>query len=300
MAKELGRSATAAAKTLYAILLEMQKNGGSMPAREIWKFAADNVVFNEWEAARAGKYQWERWRSSTQFYSIDYKTAGFIIKKDGIWYLTPEGEEALKLGPEGIMRKANAAYNLWKKEDAAKKATTPSEEEIEEEVEKDASINIEELEGRALEGIEQFIRAKGPYELQDMVAALLRAMGYYTPFVAPKGKDGGIDIIAYLDPLGAKEPRIKVQVKHMPDSAISSKDIQALVGALKAGDIGLFVTSGHYSNDARDAARNSKEFIRILDGKDLIKMWKDYYDKMSDEDKNMLPLKRIAFLGSNE
>jgi restriction system protein len=28
--------------------------------------------------------------------------------------------------------------------------------------------------------------------------------------------------------------------------------------------------------------------------------WQEYYDKMSDEDKNMLPLKRIAFLGNNE
>ena len=28
--------------------------------------------------------------------------------------------------------------------------------------------------------------------------------GYYTPFVAPKGKDGGIDLIAYQDPLGAR------------------------------------------------------------------------------------------------
>ena len=32
----------------------------------------------------------------------------------------------------------------------------------------------------------------------------------------------------------------------------------------------------------------------------LVGIWQDYYDKMSDEDKNMLPLKRIAFLGNNE
>jgi restriction system protein len=29
-------------------------------------------------------------------------------------------------------------------------------------------------------------------------------------------------------------------------------------------------------------------------------MWQEYYDKMSDEDKNMLPLKRISFLWNNE
>jgi restriction system protein len=29
-------------------------------------------------------------------------------------------------------------------------------------------------------------------------------------------------------------------------------------------------------------------------------MWLEFYDKMTDDDKNMLPLKRIAFLGNNE
>lgn len=29
-------------------------------------------------------------------------------------------------------------------------------------------------------------------------------------------------------------------------------------------------------------------------------MWQKYYDKMTDDDKNMLPLKRISFLGNNE
>ena len=47
---------------------------------------------------------------------------------------------------------------------------------------------------------------KNPYEFQDLVAALLRAMGYYTPFIAPKGKDGGVDIIAYRD-RSARPPR---------------------------------------------------------------------------------------------
>lgn len=32
----------------------------------------------------------------------------------------------------------------------------------------------------------------------------------------------------------------------------------------------------------------------------LVSRWQEYDDKMSDEDKNMLPLKRIAFLGNNE
>ena len=62
----------------------------------------------------------------------------------------------------------------------------------------------------------------------------------------------------------------------------------------------LFVTSGSFSPDAKNTATSSREFIRLIDGNDFIDMWQEYYDKMSDEDKNKLPLKRIAFLGSNE
>ena len=49
----------------------------------------------------------------------------------------------------------------------------------------------------------------------------------------------------------------------------------------------------------------SEERLCELDSRDtkvrhFCVMWQEYYDKMSDEDKNMLPLKRIAFLGNNE
>ena len=38
-------------------------------------------------------------------------------------------------------------------------------------------------------------------------------MGYYPSWVSPPGPDGGLDIVAYPDPLGKRPPRIKVQVK---------------------------------------------------------------------------------------
>ena len=165
---------------------------------------------------------------------------------------------------------------------------------------KETLIELETLEERATNGIREYLKNKNPYEYQDLVAALLRAMGYHTPFIAPKGKDGGIDIIAYLDPLGAQTPRIKVQVKHKPDTTIGAADVRALSGVLKAGDIALFVTSGTYSADARNAASSSDKFLRLIDGDEFIEMWQEYYPKMTDEDKNMLPLKQISFLGNNE
>ena len=299
MAKDkFSRTKACATKTLYAVMKEMSRRGGSMPAKELYPFVNANVELTDWEKEPAGKMKYIRWTNSFQFYSIDYQKAGFIVKKNGNWYLTPEGEDILKKTPEEVMNIANEAYDEWRRLNP--KEEKPETEPDDETAEKDNAMNLDMLESDAREGIRQFIVSKSPYEFQDMVAALLRAMGYHTPFIAPKGKDGGIDIIAYLDPLGAQTPRIKVQVKHKPDTAIGASEVRALSGILKAGDIALFVTSGTYSADARNAASGNDKFIRLIDGNDFIDMWQEYYDKMTDDDKNMLPLKRIAFLGNNE
>ncbi len=299
MAKDkFSRTKACATKTLYAVMKEMSRRGGSIPAKEIYPFVNENVELTDWEKEPAGKMQYIRWTNSFQFYSIDYQKAGFIIKKSGTWYITPEGEKIMKKTPEEVMNIANDAYHEWRRLNP--KDDSPEEEPNDETAEKDNAMNLDLLESDAREGIRQFIVSKSPYEFQDMVAALLRAMDYHTPFIAPKGKDGGIDIIAYLDPLGAKTPRIKVQVKHKPETAIGASEVRALSGVLKAGDIALFVTSGTYSADARNAASGNDKFIRLIDGNDFIEMWQEYYDKMTDDDKNMLPLKRISFLGNNE
>lgn len=299
MAKEeFSRTQACATKTLYAVMQEMSRRGGSIPAKEIYPWVDNNVELTDWEKEQAGKMQYIRWTNSFQFYSIDYQKAGFIVKKNGSWYLTPEGEKAMKKSPKEVMNLARVAYKEWKKTQVVE---IPTEEEPNDETaEKDNSMSLDLMESNAREGIKKYIISKGPYEFQELVAALLRAMGYHTPFIAPKGKDGGIDIIAYLDPLGAQTPRIKVQVKHKPDTAIGPADVRALSGVLKAGDIALFVTSGTYTADARNAATTNDKFIRLIDGELFIDMWQEYYDKMTDEDKNRLPLKRIAFLGSNE
>ena len=134
-----------------------------------------------------------------------------------------------------------------------------------------------------------------------MVATLLRAMGYFTPFISPKGRDGGLDVVAYRDPLGASEPRIKVQVKHKPDSSVPVNDIRSLVGLLnKSGDIGLFITSGWFTNDSEKFARDSHIHVRLIDIDSFIELWEQFYNKFTDEEKNWLLLHKIYFLGTNE
>jgi restriction system protein len=299
MAKDkLNRTQACASKTLYAVMKEISRRGGSIPVKDIYPFVNENVELTEWEREPAGKMKYIRWTNCFQFYSVDYQKAGYIVKKNGYWYITPEGEEVLKKSPEEVLNLARAAYKEWKKK--RDKVENREEEPTDNTAETDNAMNLDLLESAAREGIKQYLASKSPYEFQFMVAALLRAMGYHTPFVAPKGKDGGVDVIAYVDPLGAQTPRIKVQVKHKPDTATGAADVRALLGVMREGDIALFVTSGTYSSDARNTASTSPKFVRLIDGDDFIEMWQEYYDKMGDDDKNMLPLKRISFLGNNE
>ena len=299
--KAKSKSYVTSAKTMFAALTILSKNGGTMPIRILMQEIEKTIELSVWEKETLENTGNIRWQSNMHFTSVDYVRAGFLIKKKGNWTITPEGEEALKLGAEKLRDEAWKRYRAWyrgKEQITAEKPADQPEEEND--PAKEAMIELETLEERAANGIREYLKNKNPYEFQDLVASLLKAMGYYIQSVAPRGKDGGIDIVAYTDPLGAKTPRIKVQVKHKPDTATGAADVRALLGILKAGDIALFVTSGTYSTDAKHAASSGDKFIRLIDGDEFIDMWQEYYDKMSDDDKNMLPLKRIAFLGNNE
>jgi len=298
----LSPSRQTAVKVIYEAFKILKSAGGSMPGKEVVNKVRESVELSEWEKEIYEKTGYVRWESILHFFTIDTMKAGYLRKNKGVWYLTDEGEKAMNNGPVKLLETASQLYKHWA-EDNKQKKTKGEEEPTELELDKSQTIkaSIDSLREEAKAGIKEFIRIKNPYEFQDMVAALLRAMNYHTPFVSPKGKDGGLDIIAYNDPLGATAPRLKVQVKHKPDTSIPVDDIRSLTGLLnKDGDIGLFVTSGTFTSEAERSARESHRHIRLLDIDTFIDLWQEFYYKMTDDDKNMLPLQPIYFLGSNE
>ena len=70
-----------------------------------------------------------------------------------------------------------------------------------------------DIQSAAIERIKDLVSAIGPRDMEQLVAGVLRAMGYKTQ-VSPVGADRGKDIIASPDGFGFENPRIVVEVKH--------------------------------------------------------------------------------------
>ena len=295
------KSKKIAEKVIYAAFNVLKNAGGELRGKDVIDKISETVDFDEYEKHKYEKTGYNRWKSILHFYTIDCIIEGYLRKSKGIWILTDEGEKAINLGPEKLLSNATKIYREW---DAKRKKEDQIEEdldEIQEDKGQQQKALLSQFEDEASNGLRNFILDKNPYEFQDLVAALLNAMGYHISDIAQRGPDGGIDIIAYTDPLGTKQPRIIVQVKHRPNDSISSDEIQKLSGTLKRNtDVGIFVTSGQFSKPAIKEARDSREHIELIDFERLISLWVEYYSKMDDEQKNILPLHPIYFLGSND
>jgi restriction system protein len=135
-----------------------------------------------------------------------------------------------------------------------------------------------------------------PYDFQDLVGSLLRAMGYHVGWIAPPGKDGGVDIVAFNDPLGTRPPRIKVQVKRQ-QGRVSVDGLRSFMAILGADDVGIFVNAGGFTKDAEDEARGQHaRRVTLVDLERLVELWVEYRGKLDEAARRRLPLQPVYFL----
>jgi restriction system protein len=139
-----------------------------------------------------------------------------------------------------------------------------------------------------------------PYEFQDLVAALLRAMSYHVSWVSPPGPDRGLDIVAYTDPLGASGPRIKVQVKRRADK-INVDGVRAFMALLGSQDVGIYISTGGFTPDAeREARGQENRRISLIGLERLFDLWVEHYEGIPEEGRQLLPLKPVYFLAPHD
>lgn len=132
--------------------------------------------------------QVRRYEKIVRFSTIPSVKSGWLVKDKGLWSLTDEGRTALESfrDPERLMRESVRLYQAWKKT-----RPEPDEEAEAEEETVEAATTWEEAEDTAWTEIRSYVGQMPPYDFQHLVAALLRAMGYYVLWDAPVGPDGG-------------------------------------------------------------------------------------------------------------
>lgn len=127
-------------------------------------------------------------------------------------------------------------------------------------------------------------------QMQELVAGLLRAMGYRAS-VSPTGPDRGKDIVASPDGLGLEEPRIYVEVKHRKGQ-MGASEIRAFAGGLRRAK-GLYVSTGGFSKEAHYEAERGEMPITLMDIEGLAQAIVQYYDSFDTEARALLPLRKI-------
>lgn len=276
---------------VFAVLSDATEG---VPAAQVLKAVEQKVPPTPFELTHYEKSpNARRYEKIVRFATIGPVKAGWLIKDKGLWALTDEGRTAYAAfpDPEAFFKEARKLYRAWK-------SAQPQSQEEQEITEEDAATStFEEAEESAWAEIREYLGKMPPYDFQNLVAALLRAMDYYVLWIAPPGPDRGIDIIAHRDPLGTSSPRIKVQVKRQSDTKIGREGISSFVGTLGSNDVGIYVAAGGFTTEAEREARSQEQRrLTLIDLDRLVALWIEYSPKLDDADRQRLPLKPIYFL----
>ncbi|MFP7672683.1 restriction endonuclease [Marivita sp. S0852] len=128
------------------------------------------------------------------------------------------------------------------------------------------------------------------HQFEEFIAHLLECMGY-TARVTPKSGDGGVDVIAHMDPLGFQPPIVKVQCKRTTGQT-PRPDVDQLLGTLGDGEYGLFVNLGSFARGAVELERNRAK-LRLINGEQFVELVFEHYAKLSPRYRALIPLKQI-------
>jgi len=173
-------------------------------------------------------------------------------------------------------------------------AVAPAGDGTVEELPAEDAWTYDAIQGQVAERIADHLDSFSGYEFQSLVAGVLEAMGYHATSSAP-GRDGGVDIVAYKDPLGVEAPRIQVQVKHRTGTA-GGPDVRQLIGLLRGQDRGLFVSTGGFTKDAQQEAARSDKPISLVNWDRFVELLLEHYDRLEPEYQAAVPLRRMWVL----
>jgi restriction system protein len=267
---------------LRSVLELLWNKPEGMAAKDVLAYLPQITELTEYERGYSAPTNIPRYEKIVRLATIPLVQAGWLIKNNkGRWCITDAGRQACLKFPN--------AQELYK--DALQRF------EVVRQGGPASAIVVEEAEERAWEQIQKYLLAIRRTDFLELLADLLRAMGYHVAWIAPPEKEHGqIDMVAHTDPIGAKGPRILVQVRHGAQS-LGMETLKSFLSVLGTGDYGLLLSSGGFTYEVTDQIR-SDAFQRttLLDLENLFDLWVKYYDALTEEARNRFPLKKIYFL----
>lgn len=267
---------------LRSVLELLWNKPEGMPAQEILSYLPQITQLTEYEKGYAPPTNIPRYERVVRLATIPMVQAGWLIKNDkGRWFITEEGRQACRR-----YRSSQELYEAALAQLEIVRQGAPS-----------YAMTVEEAEEKAWEQIQRYLQSTRRVAFQGMVADLMRAMGYHVAWVAPPEKDRGrIDLVAYTDPIGAKGPRILVQLQHK-GQAVTMEGLKSFLSVMGDGDYGMLISTGGFTYEVSEARR--KETFKkttLLDLENFFDLWVRYYDQLSEEARARFPLTRIYFL----
>jgi len=270
---------------VFKLLLDHSEG---LPAQEILEKLGEILPPTEFEKTTYPNHpDTRRYEHTVRFATIGPTKAGWLIKDRGRWTLTETGRRAYQEfpDPEQFIKEAGRLYRQWAAGQSEGAEDSP-----------DAATTMEGAEEAAWAEIEEFLKAMNPYDFQQLIAGLLQGMGYHIQWVAPPGRDGGIDIIANSDPLGIRGPRIKVQVKRRSEKA-AIDSVRSLLALLSESDVGIFVAIGGFTREAEEEVRRQeRRRLILIDLQRLFDLWVEHYNRVPESARRLLPIRPIYFL----
>lgn len=127
----------------------------------------------------------------------------------------------------------------------------------------------------------------------QLIAAILKAQGYQTR-VSPPGSDRGVDIVAGQGALGFEGPRLVVQVKSGQGTA-DQPTLQSLLGCISDthAEHGLLVSWSGFTGAVRQRVNELYFRVRLWDRDEIMAALFSVYDKLPEDIRTELPLRRI-------
>jgi restriction system protein len=156
-----------------------------------------------------------------------------------------------------------------------------------------------DIERYAKDEIAKFLASKfAGHAMARLVEAILQAKGFQT-YRSPEGPDKGVDLLAAQGSLGFESPKLCVQVK-TGELAVDRPTLDQLIGVMQnfGAEYGLLVSFGGFKPTVYKELPSQFFRVRLWDQDTLIEELFACYDRLDEDLRAELPLKRVWAMAS--